>query len=201
MSRAAVFIDGGYLEILQKYEQQSRVDLLRLVEESKSSLNLDGCELVRSYYYCCPSYVSDPPTEDELDRRSKYRRFEDAVRYLPRFEVRTGTLRKIATGENSEPVFEQKQVDLLLGLDLAIMSIKHLIDHAVLVAGDEDFVPALEVAKAEGVTIHLVHGPKLGRHGHPTYSAELFRAADVRIELFKDIPLSSIIRRGDLRSF
>ncbi|HVA46481.1 MAG TPA: NYN domain-containing protein [Pirellulales bacterium] len=54
--------------------------------------------------------------------------------------------------------FEQKRVDILLGVDLALLAAKHQITDAAILAGDSDFLPAIAAAKPEGVVIHLFHG-------------------------------------------
>ena len=50
-------------------------------------------------------------------------------------------------------------------------------------AGDGDFVPAVRVAKQEGATVWLFHGPRAGANGRPTYSRSLYREADARAEM------------------
>lgn len=50
---------------------------------------------------------------------------------------------------------KQKGVDMRLGLDVAAMSFKRQIDQLVLVAGDADFVPAVKLARREGVDVVL----------------------------------------------
>lgn len=53
----------------------------------------------------------------------------------------------------------QKGVDVELGLDLAELAASRGLRRIVLVAGDGDFVPAVERARSHGVAIHLAHGP------------------------------------------
>ena len=89
---------------------------------------------------------------------------------------------KIGLHENGQPAFRQKRTDLLLGLDFASLSSKQQITHVALVAGDSDFLPAIEVAKEEGVSVWLFHGEANDR-GESTYARELWRAADERFEL------------------
>ena len=187
MARLAIFIDGAYLESVLKYEFGGvRIDLTRLVDEIQSYVedgSPDPIEVLRTYYYNCRPYQSDPPTQEEMDRYSNSRRFEDALRYLPRFEVRLGYLRKSGIDEWGNPVFEQKQVDLLLGLDMALLASKRQVEHVALVAGDGDLNPAVQVLKSEGAIAWLVHGPRHGSDGRPMYSSSLFKAADERFEL------------------
>lgn len=50
---------------------------------------------------------------------------------------------------------KQKGVDMRLGLDIASLAHKRLVDQIVLVAGDADFVPAVKHARREGVDVIL----------------------------------------------
>ena len=56
-----------------------------------------------------------------------------------------------------------------------------------LLAGDGDFHPALKVAKQEGVSFWLLHGPR------GSYSRELWHEADERVEL--DAAFMNAVRR------
>ncbi len=49
----------------------------------------------------------------------------------------------------------QKGVDMRIGLDIASLSYKKLVDQIVLVAGDSDFVPAAKLARREGIDFVL----------------------------------------------
>ena len=49
----------------------------------------------------------------------------------------------------------QKGVDMKIGLDIASLSYKRLVDQIILIAGDSDFVPAAKLARREGVDFIL----------------------------------------------
>jgi uncharacterized LabA/DUF88 family protein len=49
----------------------------------------------------------------------------------------------------------QKGVDMRLGLDLVSLALKRLVDQVVLITGDSDFVPAIKIARTEGVEVIL----------------------------------------------
>ncbi len=53
------------------------------------------------------------------------------------------------------PDMEQKGVDLRVGLDMATIALKRVVDTAVLVTGDSDFVPAMKLARTEGLKVYL----------------------------------------------
>ena len=50
---------------------------------------------------------------------------------------------------------KQKGVDMRIGLDIASLANKKLVDQIVLIAGDSDFVPAAKHARREGIDFIL----------------------------------------------
>jgi len=146
-NRAAVFVDGAYLtKILDVDFGKPRIDLAKF-----SDIICGDSERMRTYYYNCMPYQSNPPTEDEKRRFSAMDKFIYTIQRLPRFEVRLGRLGCIA-GE-----FIQKRVDISLAVDLVRLSCTRSISKAVIVAGDSDFVPAIEAAKDSGVVVVLYY--------------------------------------------
>ena len=170
--RAAIFIDGAYLEFCLRHEfHQARIDYQKLAETMAGT-----ADLLRTYYYHCPPYQGNPPTSEERERYANRRRFYTALDRLPRYKVRLGILEK--RGEEADgitPRFQQKRVDILLGVDLVQLAAKRQIQQAILLAGDSDFIPAVEVAKAEGVLVRLYHGN--GCH------SDLWQEADERVRI------------------
>ncbi|HEY3569768.1 MAG TPA: NYN domain-containing protein [Thermoanaerobaculia bacterium] len=182
MARLAIFIDGGYLDALAEREFGVRVDLELLARRILSEVGAktpEPVDLFRALYYHCPPYQGNPPTEEERRRYASRRAFFDAVRRIPRFDVREGRLEYRGLDAAGKKVFAQKRVDLMLGLDFALLSSKRQISHVALLAGDSDFIPAFEVAKSEGVNAWLFHGPRTSR----SYHLDLWMAADERVEM------------------
>jgi len=186
MARLAIFIDGGYIRALAEKEFRIWIDYDKLPGEilkliaAKTPESLD---LLRTYYYDCLPYQSDPPTPEEAKRFAARRKFFDFLGRLPRFAVREGRLKFRGLDAKGEPIFQQKRVDLMLGLDFALLSGKKQITHAAIIAGDSDLLPAIETAKLEGLSIWLFHGPRKSKlDGTATYATELWVAADERFE-------------------
>lgn len=50
---------------------------------------------------------------------------------------------------------DQKGVDMKIGIDIASMAYKQLVEQIVLISGDSDFVPALKLARREGIDVIL----------------------------------------------
>ena len=57
--------------------------------------------------------------------------------------------------EHFELDLRQTQVDMKIGLDIASLAHKRLVDQIVLVTGDADFVPAAKLARREGIDVVL----------------------------------------------
>lgn len=188
MGVTAVFIDGGYLEKVLLYDHgKARIDFGRLV-----ATMVEGGELLRAYYYHCLPYQGNPPTADEKARYAARHRFFTALRHIPRFEVRLGKLAFRGVGKDGNPMFQQKRVDLMLGVDMALLAGKNRIAKMALLSGDSDFTPAVEAAKNEGILTTLWHG-SLAREVRP--SAELLRVCDEGRELTTEI-IQSVLRHS-----
>ncbi len=54
----------------------------------------------------------------------------------------------------------------MLATDIATLSSKRLVTHINLMAGDSDLIPAIQIAKNEGVIVNLFHGPLKTVHDH-----------------------------------
>ncbi len=183
MDRVAIFIDGAYLDFgLRDHAPGVRLDFGLL---SRTLAN--GKEILRSYYYHCPPYQSNPPTAEERNRVSRRQAFFAQLNRLPRFQVRLGQLAYRGEKPNGKPILVQKRVDIMLGVDLVQLSIKDQIRTAVLLAGDSDFLPAVQVAREEGVLVHLFHFERPHR--------ELWDACDERTLI--DQPLIEKIKDRD----
>lgn len=178
-TRVAIFIDGSYLDWVCKMD----LNFAKL-HYGKLAILLSGeMDLLRTYYYHCLPYQSNPPTPEESKRYSSAQSFFYNLKQLPRFEIRYGKLAyRGINKEDSKPIFEQKRVDISLGVDLVLLSAKRMISHAIIITGDSDFLPAIEIARNEGVFLHLYHGS-----GESAPHRELWDHCDERTLLTKDL--------------
>ena len=168
-NRVAIFIDGAYVDnVLREEFKNVRIDFQALSERMAGE-----SDILRTYYYHCPPFQGNPPTEEERMKYASRRRFFTALELLPKYQVRLGRLAR-RYNELGEPRFEQKQVDILLSVDLVRLAAKQNIQEAILVTGDSDFVPAITAAKSEGISIRLFHGAQP--------HSSLFQEADDRFQ-------------------
>ena len=141
LARYAVMVDVGYIfaaagELLlgTSSRRDFRVDAVPLIDAiSKHADELVRGELLRVYWY--DAARDRVPT---IDQR--------VIAQLPQIKLRLGNLN--ARGQ-------QKGVDAQIRADMEALARHHAITDAVLVAGDEDMVPAVEAAQAYGVRVHL----------------------------------------------
>lgn len=68
---------------------------------------------------------------------------------------------KSLSDDDFVPALHQKGVDMRIGIDMASLALKRLVDTIVLITGDSDFVPAAKLARREGVRVIL---DSLGRN-------------------------------------
>ena len=159
MARLAIHIDGGYMANVAKsagvwvdFELLSAKVAATIRETTEEPL-----DLIRTYYYDCLPYQSASPTLDEEGRRRRKSRFFNGLRELPNYAIREGRLTLQGVNQQGQPIFQQKRVDLMMGLDIARLAAKGQVTHTALLSGDSDLIPAVEAAQQEAVIVWLVH--------------------------------------------
>ncbi|MBV9856791.1 MAG: NYN domain-containing protein [Streptosporangiaceae bacterium] len=141
LARYAVMVDVGYIyaaagELLfgTSSRRDYRVDAVPLIQAvTKHADELIRGELLRVYWY--DAARDRVPT---IDQR--------VVAQMAWVKLRLGNLN--ARGQ-------QKGVDAQIRADMEALARHRAITDAVLIAGDEDMVPAVEAAQAYGVRVHL----------------------------------------------
>jgi uncharacterized LabA/DUF88 family protein len=141
LARYAVMVDVGYIyaaagELLfgSSSRRDFRVDAVPLIQVvTKHADELIRGELLRVYWY--DAARDRVPT---IDQR--------VIAQMPWVKLRLGNLN--ARGQ-------QKGVDAQIRADMEALARHRAITDSVLIAGDEDMVPAVEAAQAFGVRVHL----------------------------------------------
>ena len=141
LARYAVMVDVGYIyaaagELLfgTSARRDFRVDAVPLIQViTKHADDIIRGELLRVYWY--DAARDRVPT---IDQR--------VIAQMPWVKLRLGNLN--ARGQ-------QKGVDAQIRADMEALARHRAITDAVLIAGDEDMVPAVEAAQAFGVRVHL----------------------------------------------
>jgi uncharacterized LabA/DUF88 family protein len=52
--------------------------------------------------------------------------------------------------------FEQKGIDVRIGVDIATLALKRIVDRVILISGDSDMLPAMQLARVEGMQVIMV---------------------------------------------
>ena len=141
--RIMIFIDGSNLyHSLKSFFKRTDVDLGKFCQKL-----LEKRRLVRIYYY-----NARVGRKEEPDRYKDQEAFFSGVNAIPYTELRLGRL--VYSNWPSSPPYE-KGVDIQLATDMITHSYKNNYDVAILVAGDNDFVGALQAVKDNGRNVEV----------------------------------------------
>jgi uncharacterized LabA/DUF88 family protein len=185
MKKLVVMIDGGHLRALARLADRNYNP--DFIEQFAIGCKTEDEELLRVLYYDCAPY--NGTVELPISKQSKtYANPGTWLNQLAErdlFAVRVGQLkfrgfalasvpdqRSQLSDENFNPVFQQKGVDMRIGLDIATYSSARAVDRIALVIGDTDLIPALKHARKAGLQVILA---KLPNH---TIAPELRRHSD-----------------------
>ena len=183
-ARVAFLLDGGFVRVklegaLGRFPAPT--DVLALTERIRRHERLSRHERFRIYWYDAPPlggsetnplnrrpcdfgshpvHARNQALQDGLARAADValRRGETVFQgWKPRNRVLKefqNTSRPL-TAADLAPNIEQKGVDLRIGLDVASLAVKRIVEIIVLVSGDSDLVPAMEFARREGLKVCL----------------------------------------------
>lgn len=177
--KTALLVDGGYLRASAKKAHHTYDNAF--IEKFCPTCFVDGEYLFRIFYYDSPLYrgkVTLPVSGNETKFSASGQWLDDLAK-LERFAVRRGTLgfrgwrprtTPIAgtalTDNDFAPIFEQKGVDMRIGLDIATFAERNSLDRILLVSGDTDMVPAMKQARKAGIEVALIQLPAPTRELH-----------------------------------
>jgi uncharacterized LabA/DUF88 family protein len=183
--RVAILLDGEFAKrALQKGRKRfpTAEDVMAEVRRLLSADPLRSLELYRVFYYTTDPLtgsathpLSRQPLEfGATDTYSRNARLIASLEVQADVAVRRGTLahqgweigrsavRALVQGAKVSiepgdivPKVQQKGVDMRIGLDIASLALKRLVSTIVLVTGDSDLVPAMKLARREGLRVYL----------------------------------------------
>ena len=179
MKKAALLIDGAYLRAVAT--KNHRLDSVNYTADFIKKFALKCFdkkeeELFRIFYYdCLPNkkpqrypvsgreYVSTTEAlwQNDLPRQKYFAvRLGGAVHFRGWRRTRWDQ-RKPPDDSDYKPNYEQKGVDMRIGLDIATFSYERTVERIILVTGDTDFIPAMKMARRSGLQVVLVQLVKL----------------------------------------
>ena len=160
----------------------SHTDILNEVGALQAHGDLAGLAIYRVFYYTADpltSRATNPISKVETNFASTSQHSQNLslinmLENQPDFAVRRGQLvlqgwkirpmaiqalsagtKSTVTGADLKPNINQKGVDMMIGLDMASLAIKRLVSTVVVVSGDSDLVPAMKLARTEGLRVYL----------------------------------------------
>jgi len=150
-------------------------------------------ELLRVLYYDCAPYRG----EAKLPVSGEKKKFSGSDTWLKKlaekelFAVRLGDLKfrgfkpkripvapTTLTDNDFRPDFEQKGVDMRIGLDIATFSSNRTVDRIVLMSGDMDCIPAMKHCRKAGLQVVLATFPEWTPAPALSWHADFLRAVD-----------------------
>jgi uncharacterized LabA/DUF88 family protein len=134
--RVSIFIDGSNLYHSLKVLKNIKIDFEKLIK----ALSKDRI-LTNAFYYIAPLDIAS-----NEEKYWKHQKFLAELEKIPGFKVVLCTLRKYLK-EDGTFGFEVKGDDVYLANDMLVGAYENLYDAAILVSGDEDFIPVINTLK------------------------------------------------------
>ena len=184
MDKVAILVDGSYYKKCYNAQYKSNPKPDSIITHCNKLLSrpeFNNKELLRIFYYDCLPYDGkevNHMTGHEVDY-SQTEPFKQSMAFFNDLMTRDniafrkghlqlngwkientklkGLIRKdqkIGIRDIKED-FKQKGVDMKIGLDIAWLATKKIVDCIILITGDTDFVPAMKFARREGVRVIL----------------------------------------------
>jgi len=182
--KTAVLMDGGFVKkkLEQQHHRFPTVqDVVVLVAATIAKPELKDASIFRVYFYDAPPFEgrAKNPIDGSITNFSGSRQAREnqallqSLELQPNFAVRKGILTcsgwklgsaalkdlsrrtRAVSARDLVPDMGQKGVDMRIGLDIAWLSLKKIVDSLVLITGDSDFVPAMKFARKEGIRVYL----------------------------------------------
>ena len=184
MPKYALLLDGGFVLKRLRARHKRPVEVTDVVAECDRIGRLpplEGHSLLRIYFYDAPPAAGQlvNPIDGHLlnlgrtEVHARCKALHASLSLTPNFALRLGevdvrgyrmrsqAIKSVVEGkravapEDLEPDIEQKGVDLRIGLDIARLSLRQLVDAIVVVTGDSDLIPAFKFARREGIRVYL----------------------------------------------
>jgi uncharacterized LabA/DUF88 family protein len=188
----AVLIDGGHLRVVVR-KNRLRYDPDYIQQIAAHCIG-DGEEVFRVFYYDCPPFegeVSLPVSGNKTVLSGK----DGWLRSLASkdlFAVRLGVLKfrgfkpkatplseRPLSDQDFYPDFEQKGVDMRIGLDIANFCETKAVQRIILITNDTDCIPAMKYARRAGLQVVLMSFPGQKQAAELLHHADYLRPLQI----------------------
>ena len=135
--RVSIFIDGSnfYHNIKKILKTGERINYQKLI-----GVLTEKREFVNAFYY-----VASLDATIDSKKYQEHENFLDVLRKIPNFNVVLCTLKKLKIDDRY--IYIIKGDDVMLSHDLIMGAVDNLYDTAIIVSGDEDFLPLIKTIK------------------------------------------------------
>lgn len=203
MKKVAILVDGGYLsKVFKKRTGRDMTpdDVIRIADKT---IDKRKEELFRIYYYDAPPYQEKliNPLDGSHKEYLGSEFYESATNfhrnlaeknyvalrlgklYFSGWKLSDYALNRVSHGRGRKniiasdivPDFKQKAVDMKIGLDIAWLATKKIVDMVMLITADNDFIPAMKYARKEGIHVAIAKIERL--------NSEMLQHSDIIIDI------------------
>jgi len=180
MKKVAILIDGGFLSKIFHVKTKKNITADDVIKIASKAIDKDKEEIFRIYYYDAPPFeykLINPINnyENDYSKSPLFTAISNFQRTLAEkdfvalrlgklschdWKLSKGAIDKIKTGKQLTafdivPDFKQKAVDMRVGLDIAWLATRNIVDTVILIAADNDFIPAMKFARKEGIHVAI----------------------------------------------
>ncbi len=167
--KTAILIDGGHLRALAR--KRKKYFSANLVEAVAKRSKAADEEIYRILYYDCEEYsgkaklpisgnehifVPSSTLLADLSRKELFAVRRGVLKFRGFKPRRIPLAAEALTDDDFKPDFEQKGVDMRIGLDIALFSQTRAVDRIVVITNDTDTIPALKYARRAGLQVAMV---------------------------------------------
>ncbi len=168
MAKVAVMIDGGYARNRSKAAKHNYTPAF--IEKLAHSCCIGADTIQRILYYDCAPYAGRVrlPVSGKMHTYPSSDAWLHELSHKDLIAVRRGVLKFRGfvpqtvplptphTDADFRPEFEQKGVDMRIGLDMANYASNRAVDLIALMTNDTDCIPAMKYARRAGLQVALV---------------------------------------------
>lgn len=186
MPKVAILVDGGFFSKAVGDAIGTRWPFADVIHRNALLLKTGDEELLRIFYYDSRPYrgkQTNPVSRQVFDYNASPAavardRFLKDLGQMDYVALRCGEVKprgwilkdsyvgslsagtpRPPTAADYEVVFEQKGVDMRIGIDVATLSLSRHVDRIVIASNDTDLIPAFKLARRHGVQVVV---PKVG---------------------------------------
>lgn len=146
--RVIIFIDGSnHYNIVKRLLPENKPMNFNFDKFIKSIVGKR--RLIRTYYYTAPLDMAY-----DAGGYANQQRFFDKLKRIQNFKLVLCRMQKVTI--NGKAVYQVKEDDIHLAVDMVKLAYNNAYDTAVLVSSDGDFVPAVKAVKEKGKNVENI---------------------------------------------